>query len=135
MKSNPEQDRYAAMGVAALLPGMQYMVEIMQTKLDEMRTLLAHAQNGATRTRAKKSAGAQSGWAGMTPEERSIEMKRRQAVARAKGGRGTAAATRWAKATQKQKAEWKAKMQAGRRRAQRAAKRTPVAKLAQGAAA
>jgi hypothetical protein len=34
------------MGVAALIPGMQYMLTRMQTEIDEMRAMLSIAQNG-----------------------------------------------------------------------------------------
>lgn len=39
-------NRYASMGMAAMLPGMQYAVELMQRNLDDMRAQLAAMQNG-----------------------------------------------------------------------------------------
>lgn len=102
MKTSPEQNRYATMGVAALLPGMQYMCEIMQAKLDEMRAMLAHAQgNGAApkRGRPPKSESPRGGasWGGLTPEERSTEMKRRQRVGAQKRAEAEAEAARASK--------------------------------------
>jgi hypothetical protein len=88
MKST-ENTTYAVMGVAALLPGMQFMIEQMQAKLDDMRAMLAGLQTGERPRRGRppgsaKAEGARSAWAGMTAEERSIEMKRRFAVRMAK---------------------------------------------------
>jgi hypothetical protein len=54
------------------------------------------------------------GWDNTTPEERSIEMKRRQAVARAKRKKN-AAQTRWERMSQRQQKAFLAKMQAGLR--------------------
>jgi hypothetical protein len=92
MKKPDLQDvnRYAVSGMAAFLPGMQYMVELMQRQLDEFRQELALFQQlddkralapekSAVRVKVAKGA-----WAGMTAEERSAEMKRRFAVRAAK---------------------------------------------------
>ena len=88
MKQPHEQNRYAAMGMAAMLPGLQYALELMQHQLDDFRAELARLQGGeaprAKIGRPKGSANkAKSGWENMTAEERSAEMKRRQAVAKA----------------------------------------------------
>jgi hypothetical protein len=127
---------YAQMGMASLLPGMQYMVELMQKQLDEMRDHLAALQNGgapkrlgrppksavaADSVRAARRSGASGAWANLTAEQRSEEMKRRQAVGRAnakQADRKNGAATRWANLTKKARAEMLVKMQAGRRRNQ-----------------
>lgn len=91
---------YAQMGMAALLPGFQYALELMQRQLDEFRATLAALQNGAAP--AKRGPGrlrnaplpvAGSGqltargtplkkgyWAQFTPEERVAEMRRRREV-------------------------------------------------------
>jgi hypothetical protein len=76
--------------------------------------------------RARKRGERNYGWPG-TAEERSAEMKRRQAVARAKGKK-SAAQTRWERMSQRQQKAHLAKMAAGR-----AAKQT--AKHVNGAAA
>jgi hypothetical protein len=75
-------DRFSEMGMASLLPGMQYMLDQMQGELSHIRqTLAAHQEL------KPKNSGP---WANMSPKERSIEMKRRIEVRRrkkqAKGG-------------------------------------------------
>jgi len=40
MKHDTETSTYAQMGMAALLPGMQHMLTLMQAQLDEMRARL-----------------------------------------------------------------------------------------------
>lgn len=83
---NPTDDlnRYAEMGLAALIPGMVRMVELMQQQLDAAKAQLAALQGRPASKRLGRPPGkaANSGWAGMTPEQRSAEMKRRIAVAR-----------------------------------------------------
>jgi hypothetical protein len=37
-----ELNAYAKMGMAAMLPGLQYAVELMQRNLDDFRAQLAH---------------------------------------------------------------------------------------------
>ena len=115
---------YEQMGIAALLPGMQHALEIIQGQIDHMRARLAELQGGEAAPRKvgrpKKtvnSPAAKSGWPD-DPEERSREMKRRQAVAREKraaAAKGASAKRRWAKMTVKQRREHLAKMQAGRK--------------------
>lgn len=73
---------------------------------------------------AKKAAGKATSWKGMTAEERSQEMRRRQKVARAKralkakseaGRRG--ALNGWANKTPAQRRKWLAAINAGKQRA------------------
>lgn len=93
MKQTSEFSRYTEMGMAALLPGMQHLIDRMQAELDDMRLQLAALQGGTAKParRAKSalpaqppksagSAGMASYWARMTVEERSVEMKRRLAL-------------------------------------------------------
>src|SRR5215471_19036285 len=139
-----QSDQFSRMGMAAMLPGMQYMVEMMQRQLDEFRERLnayqpkrgrprkhpveslfdeatgqrlhprdaQHPEHAAwlaqvresnaakwaslspkqrkqriakmgasqKRKRSPKTTGGLS-WANLTAEERSVEMKRRMAVA------------------------------------------------------
>jgi len=70
---------YAQMGMAALLPGMQHMIELMQAEFDELKQYLAGLQNSEP-GKVGKPAG-KSGWPD-DPAERSAEMKRRMAVAK-----------------------------------------------------
>jgi hypothetical protein len=104
------------MGIAALLPGMQFMLDRMQAELDAMRDHLAVLQQGestdSSRKNPKRVAGGRSGWSS-DPEERSREMRRRRALSKRKkqadGGR-----KRWAGMSKAAKADWLGKMQAGK---------------------
>jgi len=82
-----ENDKYAQMGRAALIPGLQLAQEILERALSDIRGELAEMQNGDApmkkRGRPPKGVGKGSDWARMIAAERSAEMKRRQAVARA----------------------------------------------------
>ena len=149
MKHDSELNRYAASGMAAYLPGMQYMIELMQHELDEFRNRLALLQEmkepveGRKRGRPKGSGGSY-GWEGMTPEERSAEMKRRMQVHKRKllvthpdhpdHAKWVAKMARlhravWAKKTKAEKEAWKAKMAAGKVKAA-AKKHKPAVALA-----
>src|SRR5689334_15436999 len=83
MKTTPKSEltQFATMGMAAMLPGLQYAVELMQKQLDEFRARLAALQNGRARVckppTAKRVNGIVEYWARMTPAERRAEMKRR----------------------------------------------------------
>lgn len=114
MKQTPDMMKYAAFGVTALVPGMQYMVERMQRELDEFRGLIAQYQAGDTGKNPRRVAAGKknNAWTGMTAAERSAEMKRRRAV----GQRRNSAVSRWARMTKKQREEWKQKMLAGRKK-------------------
>jgi hypothetical protein len=82
MKIPTETTKMAQMGMAALLPGMQFMIERMQAELDEMRRALGILQAGEVPKkvgRPRKVATGASGWSD-DPEERSREMKRRYEV-------------------------------------------------------
>jgi hypothetical protein len=68
---NPD---FAQMGMATLIPGMQYLLDKMQHELDQMRNTLA-----ATQQQPKRKRNMSAYWGKMTPEERSAEVKRRQA--------------------------------------------------------
>jgi hypothetical protein len=102
------------MGMAALLPGMIHMLELMQKQVDDFRAQLAALQNGTftasparPRDRVKSKRGRLPGprpeagtgeltargtplkasyWATLTAEERRAEMRRRAKVA-ARNGR------------------------------------------------
>lgn len=83
------------MGMAAMLPGMQKMLDLMQKQVDEFRDALnglsasPRRVEGATKLgRPRKNVAAiqgraSSGWPA-DPAERSAEMKRRRAVAEKK---------------------------------------------------
>lgn len=88
---------YEQMGMAALLPGMQHVLAILEGHINEMRDQIAALQgHPAKRGRGrppmrhddeqvaevmKRGGNAQKKyWAKMTPEQRSAEMIRRQAL-------------------------------------------------------
>ena len=86
---------YEAMGIAAMLPGMQHMITLMQRALDDMRATLARVQDRkanyeeeageATEATGNPVMSAQKKyWAAMTPKERAAEMRRRGMMGRAK---------------------------------------------------
>jgi hypothetical protein len=86
MSLDDEVRTYAQMGMAAMLPGMEYALELMQRQIDEIRARLAELQEADRSARnapAPKRARPTGGW----PEEaaaRKREMARRMTVARAK---------------------------------------------------
>jgi hypothetical protein len=130
VKQNDETTTYAHLGMAAMLPGMAHMVSLMQRALDEMREALGQAQGvrgpykklGRPRNNigGVRAEVARSGWPA-DPEERSKEMKRRQAVAaknknheKAAKRASIAAKKRWDSMSAKQRKARLAAMVAGR---------------------
>jgi hypothetical protein len=100
MKRNDETVSYAQMGMAAMLPGMVRMVELMQAQVDELRAQLGQMQppgkkrgrpsladleQRAAALNGTPSPRAASGWPA-DPEARRAEMRRRMQVAAAKNG-------------------------------------------------
>ena len=86
--------KYELMGMAAMIPGMQLAIEVMQAQLDQMRAALAQAQNDdhaplrkVGRPRKAESVvvkdPTRGGWSA-DPEERKREMARRLAARQAK---------------------------------------------------
>jgi hypothetical protein len=135
MTNAKDLNRYAASGMAAFLPGMQYMVELMQRQLDEFRAQLAIYQHGEAeavpqRKQRKGSSGGKTYWSKLSPEERSEEMQRRHEVRQIKTRkliRMKAARTRWDRMTKAQRQEWQAKMVAGKKKNKKD-KKTPEPK-------
>ena len=91
-----DETTFAALGMAALLPGMQHMVTLMQEQTDQLRAELAAAMNinehpetplvAPRRGRppgVKEAEPRRSGWPD-DPEERKAEMARRKAVGASK---------------------------------------------------
>lgn len=85
-----ETPNYTQMGIAALIPGAQYVLAKIEGELDKLRAMLAAAQaNGAGSARdyieaeaPRKPDGRGSSWQGMTREERKAEGRRRAQKAR-----------------------------------------------------
>lgn len=138
--------RIEQMGCAGMIPGLQRTIDLAQAEIDRLRLRLEAAQQALDRMAggqlaippgrrgrppkpraalavadpASRSVAAGSSWANLSPAERSMEMKRRMAVAREKRKHdaiSSGAKSRWARMSKKQRAEWLGKMQAGRRRA------------------
>ena len=80
--------RFVAGGMAAFLPGMVYMAELisetMQDVIDSLKRDLGMFQEMDERPAKKKKDRRGSSWAGLSAEERSAEMKRRRAIGEAK---------------------------------------------------
>ena len=70
---------YTQMGMAALLPVMQYMIELMQTQLDEMRIKLAALQGMSAEPEKKKANGHKAYWDRMTRKQRADRLAKMQA--------------------------------------------------------
>ena len=94
MNDDKKTNEYIQMGIAALLPGMQYLIDKMQAQIDDFRQELARLQGTQPKKLGRppkerpqnvespaRSRGSASYWAKMTPKERSAEMRRRQQVA------------------------------------------------------
>lgn len=149
MSITKDDSTYAQMGMAALIPGMQYMIDQMQAQLDELRTRLAAMQEGNAASLKplnqkrrgrppkdekfeRRSKAAAAVWAKMTPEQRSAEMKRRQAkgAAKQKGRSSHGVAAYWAKMTPAQRsAEWKRRTKKRLRTTAERSKTTPSVKM------
>ena len=83
--------KFGKFGLAALLPGMQYMLDLMQKELDQYRQALQETEEKPKSTRKPvvqlvngkendKLTGPRSYWYKMTAEQRSAEMARRMKV-------------------------------------------------------
>lgn len=90
-------DRFSEWGIASVLPGAKYILERMQEELNYLQQVLAahqeNRQEGGEPKRRGRPPGSKNpfvkkagSWAGMTKEERSQEMKRRQMVAQLRRG-------------------------------------------------
>jgi hypothetical protein len=103
MKSDITKDttELAAMGIAALLPGMVHAHEKLGKEIEHMRGMLNSLQHPVKRGRPPASAKADPeprprktrkkaknfGWNGMSPEERKEEMRRRVALGKSRKAR------------------------------------------------
>jgi hypothetical protein len=153
MKRDEETTSYAKMGVAALLPGMNFMLEKMQQQIDEMKTMLGILQEQPTVLEGKRSVGRprkiKSSWSD-DPEERKLEMQRRMKIREQKrvahipvSSKAHPDHAKWIeKITRQRKREWAAlspqkrrerlaRMEAGRAKQRAAAKKPkkPLVKL------
>lgn len=81
-------DRFTEMGIASLLPGMRYLADQMQEQIRYMEQALAAHQETREEVLEPKRRGRPPGsrttkgaWAGMTAQQRRVEMRRRQKLA------------------------------------------------------
>jgi hypothetical protein len=130
MKQPNESLEYAQMGMAAMLPGMVHMLELMQQQVDDFRTRLAALQGQAAMqgsSRPARNGRLASGWPA-DPEERSREMKRRMKVSKSNNSKPSALSVErkkaWEALSPAKKKKRLAAMLAGRK-----AKVTPVVQL------
>lgn len=97
-----EDIKYAQMGRAAMIPGFQYAIEVLQAQLDDLRSILSESLNGAKSSNEKPS---------KQPRDRSHPEHeawvKKMSVVRRKF---------WKSLTPEQRAAHMAKMQAGRRK-------------------
>ena len=89
--------KYEKAGMAALLPGLQFIVEQIQAQIDELRVAIAGAERadipesivpikpkrGRGRPPGSKNRTTRYGWS-TDPEERKVEMARRMTLAKAR---------------------------------------------------
>jgi len=123
MKNNNDVSKYAQMGMAALIPGMQYMLDQMQEQLNEFREALATAQGKKKLGRPLGSGKRASGWPA-DPDERRAEMLRRMQVAAGKAKPVTKKSTEYVGSPNHPRhpdhpehAKWLAKMKRSQRKA------------------
>lgn len=113
------------MGMIAVKPGMVRAREILDQHIAELDAAIVQERPPATFTtevlpqqirpaKALLLAAGSRGWAGMTSEERSAEMKRRLAMRKK-----SSAQTRWGRATPEQREKWQKAMKAGWRKRKR----------------
>jgi len=123
-----ETMNYAQLGMAAMLPGMVHMLELMQAEVDRFRTQLAALQGAELQETPQAQERRGSGWPA-DPVERSAEAQRRQDLAKQKRKIKAANAKRkasWEAQPAKVKKARLAAMLAGRLAK---AKESPVVKL------
>jgi hypothetical protein len=88
MKTTTTVEKYTAMGMAALLPGMVHILDMVQREVEGLRRLLAEVQGRNLGGRPRKNAAPDEtpklklnrGWPD-DPEERKAECMRRRRVA------------------------------------------------------
>jgi hypothetical protein len=81
------KSNFEKFGMAALIPGMQHMIDLMQKELEYMRMAISTTDIETDieeikfkPKKTKLSKGISTYWAKFTPEERSAEMRRRRKV-------------------------------------------------------
>jgi hypothetical protein len=114
---------YEGWGRMAAIPGLQLAIDELQALLNELRGVMAERQAAEPPQPQTKRHPAKSGWDHMTPAERSAEMVRRRAVAKANKTSARRSASRkalWDKQSPAQRKQWLAALQAGRTKAREA---------------
>ncbi len=134
MKRDEETTSYAKMGMAALMPGMIHLLEMMQAEVERFQAAIQGLEQPAGKKKLGRPPGSpnkaakpddpdvfRSGWPA-DPEERKAEMRRRvekrKARATAAGGAVNPQKKAWNRQSEEEKAARVAKMLAGRKKAQ-----------------
>ena len=128
MKSTSD---YAAMGMAAMIPGMQRAVEILQQQLDALRAALAASQNGdAHRPGLPRilapvvdsgQRGPQGGVVRGTPEWRARDAERHRVAREAQNGNASSSGPWAAMTPEERSAEMRRRIALGKKKALSAA--------------
>jgi len=127
LKTNEQTQRYALLGMAAMLPGMEMAVEVLQQQIAEMRQALAEVQRTVEKPwRAERPdrelrtvevpTSKRGGWPA-DPKERKAEMARRvnARVAKVRGRKiSEAQKSAWAGMSVRQRKARLAAMAAGK---------------------
>jgi len=114
-----ETKKYALMGMAAMLPGMELAVEVLQRQIAEMRAALNGLQEAEALPTAKRKVNDNRGGWPADPQARKEEMARRLAARKAnsKGHKlSEAAKERWAAMSTRQRKARLAAMEAGKQK-------------------
>jgi len=77
---NTDIQKYSRLGIAALLPGLVHAHENLGRQIEQLRNMLADLQAEHPKPKGKRH----TVWSDLNAEQRSVEMKRRRAVAQAK---------------------------------------------------
>lgn len=107
-------DKFAQFGIAATIPGLQYAVELLQQHLDLLKNQVNDEEITDSKTRKPNTY-----WSKLTPEQRSLELSRRNAVRHQnekKAARIAAGKKRWTNMSKAQQQAHLAKMRAGKKR-------------------
>ena len=150
---NYGNDKFSAMGKAALIPGMQYLLELMQEALDFMREELGQEQlaapaadgnanwgpRGSPRWKANVSKSARKRWATYSAKEKAEQLRKTLGVKPKKPKKvtktklGSAIAKTWANMTPAQRRKRVKAMQAGRAAAAAQRAKLPAVRVNGGA--
>jgi hypothetical protein len=96
-KGNLQKNNYALFGLAAIVPGLQHAIDMLQQLLNEIKEELAHAQAHAPpakqprRAKLSSAAAGRKSWEAATPAQRQARIAAMQAGRKRKKPRGWSA--------------------------------------------